>query len=367
MIQTYTGMYAFLRNSYDAAVTYNGLTYRNATACFEAQKVFDTDRRLLFCPMDATGAKKLSAALPLRPDWDAASEGLMEDILRAKFDQHPALARQLVSTGNEALAEEDDVPAAELMAVRASLRKPFNAEQVKNDLIAWIADYFKESAAPGTPVVVGISGGKDSSVTAALCVEALGRDRVFGVLMPQGEQSDIDCSLLLVKHLGIDHAIINIGETASTFFAHVREHMEINDVARINSPARIRMATLYAVAACKGGRVANTCNLSEDWIGYSTKYGDSAGDFSPLACLTVTEVRQIGDLLGLPYQLVHKIPTDGLCGQTDEEKLGFTYDHLDQYIRGETDLSDDPALRARIDRMHALNLHKLQLMPRFEF
>jgi len=360
-------MYAFLQNSYETAITYNGLTYHSATACYEAQKVFDTDRRLLFCPMDANGAKKLSAALPLRPDWDAASVGLMEDIVRAKFDQHPDLIRLLLSTGNEPFAEAEDVPVAELTAVRASYRKPFNAEETKNKLIRWIADYFKESASPNTPVIIGISGGKDSSVTAALCVEALGRGRVFGVLMPQGEQADIDCSKKLVKHLGIDHAIINIGDTANSFFSAVSEHMEINDVARINSPARIRMATLYAVGACKGGRVANTCNLSEDWIGYSTKYGDSAGDFSPLANLTVTEVLQIGDLLDLPYELVHKIPTDGLCGQTDEDKLGFTYAQLDKYIRGETDLSEDLALRERIDRMHAMNLHKLLLMPRFEF
>ena len=146
----------------------------------------------------------------------------------------------------------------------------------------------------------------------------------------------------------------------------LKKHIEPTQQAIINTPARIRMTTLYAVAACLGGRVVNTCNLSEDWIGYSTKFGDAAGDFSPLSDLTVTEVLQIGDYLGLPRELVHKVPIDGLCGKSDEENLGFTYAELDRYIRGLTDLSDNPELKAKIDRMHANNLHKLRLMPKFE-
>mgnify|MGYP000372482338 FL=1 len=131
-------------------------------------------------------------------------------------------------------------------------------------------------------------------------------------------------------------------------------------------PARIRMTTLYAVGQMlpQGGRVANTCNLSEDWVGYSTKYGDAAGDFSPLSHLLVHEVRQIGHALGLPGSLVDKTPSDGLSGSTDEERLGFTYAVLDRYVL--TGECPDEAVRARIDRLHALNLHKLRLMPSFE-
>ncbi len=242
----------------------------------------------------------------------------------------------------------------------------FDTEKTAADLVNWVKEYFEKNATPETKAVIGISGGKDSSVAAAVCVKALGKDRVIGVLMPQGEQADIDFSKLLVKTLDIKHYIINIGDTVSTFMGELKKHIEPSNQAVVNTPARIRMTTLYAVAACVGGRVVNTCNLSEDWVGYSTKFGDAAGDFSPLSDLTVTEVKKIGDYLGLPKELVHKVPIDGLCGKTDEENLGFTYAMLDTYIRGENDLSDVPEIKEKIDRMHRNNLHKLQLMPKFE-
>ena len=242
----------------------------------------------------------------------------------------------------------------------------FNVQETLDRLVKWVQDYFRDNASPTDKAVIGISGGKDSSVAAAVCVKALGNDRVFGVLMPQGEQADISFSHLLVDSLGIDSCTINIGDTVSTFMNELGKHLAPSEQAKINTPARIRMTTLYAVCATVGGRVVNTCNLSEDWVGYSTKYGDAAGDFSPLSDLTVTEVLQIGDALGLPAELVHKVPIDGLCGKTDEENLGFTYAELDRYIRGLTDLSDKPELKERIDRMHRNNLHKLRLMPKFE-
>ncbi len=242
----------------------------------------------------------------------------------------------------------------------------FNVEKTTADLIQWVKDYFDTTASPETKAVIGISGGKDSSVAAAVCVKALGKDRVVGILMPKGEQPDIDCSQLLVETLGIQHYTINIGSTVDAFTKEFESHMPMNSQAVINTPPRIRMTTLYAAAACLNGRVVNTCNLSEDWVGYSTKHGDAAGDFSPLSMLTVTEILQIGDYLGLPESLVHKVPIDGLCGKTDEENLGFTYAELDRYIRGLTDLSDKPELKEKIDRMHRNNLHKLQLMPKFE-
>jgi len=242
----------------------------------------------------------------------------------------------------------------------------FHAKETLEKLVEWVRTYFAETAAPDAKAVIGISGGKDSSVAAAVCARALGKDRVLGVLLPQGEQSDISYSHLLVKTLGIPSVTINIGSTVDAFFAEFKTHMEPSNQAKVNTPARVRMTTLYAVAACVGGRVVNTCNLSEDWVGYSTKFGDAAGDFSPLSSLTVTEVLQIGEELALPRELIYKTPSDGLSGKTDEENLGFTYADLDRYIRGEDDLATKPDAKAKIDRLHALNLHKLLPMPKFE-
>ena len=239
----------------------------------------------------------------------------------------------------------------------------FDALKVKNDCVQWIRDFFEENG-KDCNAVVGISGGKDSSIAAALCVEALGKDRVIGVLMPQGQQHDIDKAQLLVDHLGIRHYIINIKDAVDAVVAQMDGKLELSAQSLQNLPPRIRMSTLYAVSQSCNGRVCNTCNLSEDWVGYSTRYGDSVGDFSPMSTLTVTEVKQIGHLLNLPAELVEKVPIDGLCGKTDEDNLGFTYAELDRYIR--TGEIDNPETKARIDRMHRINQFKLELMPVFE-
>ncbi|MBP5312035.1 MAG: NAD(+) synthase [Clostridia bacterium] len=233
-------------------------------------------------------------------------------------------------------------------------------KKVKEELVLWIRDFFEKNG-KGCRAVIGISGGKDSSVAAAICVEALGKANVTGVLMPCGEQSDIDAAYMLVNHLGIDHYVVNIGNTVRELKAAVPSGVEPSRQAEINLPPRIRMSTLYYVSQCLNGRVVNTCNLSEDWVGYSTRYGDSAGDFSPLSNLTVAEVRELGSLLGLPEELVKKAPSDGLTGKTDEDNLGFTYETLDRYIR--TGVCENASDRERIDRLHERNLFKLQLMP----
>ena len=238
----------------------------------------------------------------------------------------------------------------------------FDAVKVKNECVAWIRKFFEENG-PGCNAVLGVSGGKDSSVAAALCVEALGKDRVIGVLMPNGEQFDIDMSYLLCDHLGIRHYVVNIHDAVQGVLSAIPKELEITQQSKVNLPPRIRMSTLYAVSQSCNGRVVNTCNLSEDWVGYSTRYGDSVGDFSPLSHLTVDEVKQVGRVLGLPDVLVDKVPIDGLCGKTDEDNLGFTYAVLDRYIR--TGEIDDPATKQRIDEMHRKNLFKLQLMPSF--
>ncbi len=237
----------------------------------------------------------------------------------------------------------------------------FDAVKVKNECVKWIREFFAQNG-PDCNAVLGISGGKDSSIVAALCVEALGKERVIGVLMPNGEQADIDMSYRLVNHLGIQHYVVNIHDAVEGLKGAIP--MELTEQSRVNMPPRIRMTVVYAVAQCCNGRVANTCNLSEDWVGYSTRYGDSAGDFSPLSRLTVQEVLAIGRVLGLPHELVDKVPSDGLCGKTDEENLGFTYAELDRYIR--TGEIEDLQKKARIDALHKRNLFKLKLMPVFE-
>jgi NAD+ synthase len=241
----------------------------------------------------------------------------------------------------------------------------FNAAKVKNALIEWIRGYFEQNG-KDCNAVVGISGGKDSSVTAALCVQALGEDRVYGVLMPQGEQHDIGYSRELVSHLGIKHFVINIKDSVDALLASIKESsLSLNRQATINIPARIRMTTLYAVSAAVNGRVANTCNLSEDWVGYATKYGDGAGDFSPLSRLTVAEVKALGGELGLPSKFIEKVPEDGLSGLSDEENLGFTYSVLDRYIR--EGVCEDAAVKEKIDRLQRINKHKLALMPYYNY
>jgi NAD+ synthase len=237
-------------------------------------------------------------------------------------------------------------------------------QRLTKDVIQWIKDYFKGN--DEGKVIIGISAGKDSTITAALCVEALGADRVIGVLMPNGIQSDISDSYRVCDLLGIKSIEININKAYSSLAESVCKDMDIiPEMIRTNLPARLRMATLYAVAALyPNSRVVNTSNLSERYIGYCTKGGDTVADFSPLGNLTVREVLMIGDDLGLPYDLVHKTPSDGMSGKSDEEKIGFTYDELDNYILYVEDgISDETVVK--IEKMHKANEHKLKDMPTF--
>lgn len=243
----------------------------------------------------------------------------------------------------------------------------FDAKKVKDDIVSWIREWFEKNG-KGCNAVIAVSGGKDSSITAALLVEALGADRVIGVLLPQGVQADIDMSYALCEALKIKYYNINIGEAVSSIVSELKTEMGEEGVSVqtvTNLPPRIRMAATYAVSQSVNGRVANTCNLSEDWVGYSTRYGDNAGDFSPLSKLTVREVKAIGRELGLDSKFVDKVPSDGLQAKTDEDNLGFTYEVLDRYIR--EGIIDDPETKKRIDRLHEINQFKLRYMDCFEY
>ena len=240
----------------------------------------------------------------------------------------------------------------------------FCARKTKEALIVWIRAWFEKNGRDCN-AVIGISGGKDSSVCAALCVQALGKDRVIGVLMPNGTQSDIADSRQLVEYLGIRSVTVNIAGAVDAIHTQLRTaRIAANAQTEINLPPRVRMSVLYAVSQSMNGRVINTCNLSEDWVGYSTRYGDSAGDVSLLGKLTVQEVKALGREMGLPENLVEKTPSDGLCGSSDEQKLGFSYAVLDRYIR-EGDC-EDPVIREKIDELHRANRFKLELIPVFE-
>lgn len=243
------------------------------------------------------------------------------------------------------------------------LQYSFDVKNTTNQCITWIKDWFDQNG-KDCKAVIGISGGKDSTIAAALCVKALGVDRVIGVLMPNGIQDDINVAKNVCKHLGIAHVVINIKDAYFSIRNATKNTVQNwSEQSDINVSPRIRMTTLYAVSQSVNGRVINTCNLSEDWVGYSTRYGDSVGDMSPLSQLTVTEVKAIGYELGLPQEFIEKIPSDGLCGKTDEDNLGFTYKELDDYIR--QGIAPDTVKKTRIDTLHEKNQFKLKPMPVF--
>lgn len=234
----------------------------------------------------------------------------------------------------------------------------FDVEQATKNLIQWIRDWFEENGR-GCNAVLGISGGKDSTIAAALCAKALGKERIIGVLLPKGVQPDMDDSLAVCDLLGIKRYIINIQDgVEATYRELTKNGITISEQTKINTPPRERSKNIRAVCQSENGRMVNTCNYSEDYIGYFTIGGDGDGDFAPLGNLTATEVIAIGHYLGLPDYLIDKVPSDGLCGKTDEDNFGFTYAVLDKYIR--TGECDDKAVKEAIDKKHKVNKFKLE-------
>jgi NAD+ synthase len=252
----------------------------------------------------------------------------------------------------------------------------FEAKKAAEQVVRNIKEYFDLPSNKKAKAIIGISGGKDSSIAAAACVKALGRDRVFGVLMPQGVQHDIDVSMDLCKKLGIKHMVLNIEEAVQSIYSGMAGTIvdptcdetelfpQLTSVTTSNTPARIRMTVLYAMSGTIGGRVINTGNLSEDWVGYATKFGDAAGDFSLFGDFTVQEVKAMGYELGLDGKFIEKVPIDGLQPMSDEDNLGFTYAVLDRYLREGT--VADMNIKVRIDFMHEANTHKIDPLPIIE-
>ena len=242
-----------------------------------------------------------------------------------------------------------------------------DGKSLKDGCVAWIRDWFAPFG-PTSTAVLGMSGGKDSTVAAALCAEALGPERVIGVAMPADGQS-LNEADEICKFLGIRYYCLPIGkiEAAADELGTILSPNGFSNQTEQNIPPRIRMMMLYAVAQSSNGFVANTCNLSEDYIGYATLFGDAAGSFSPLGKLVVREVLAIGHELGLPSKWVDKTPDDGLPHSCpDEAKFGFTYATLDRYIR--EGICEDAEVKAKIDRMHSRNLFKTEILhiPSFE-
>ena len=236
----------------------------------------------------------------------------------------------------------------------------FNPQLQLAGLLEWM--HTQLEACHGRTAVIGISGGKDSSTVAALAAAADGRARVYGVLMPDGVQPDIDYSQALVEHLRIPQCTINIHDAVQGVLTEMeRVGLTPSRQTVVNLPSRIRMSTLYAVAqSLDGGVVINTSNLSEDWVGYCTIYGDSAGAFSPLGMYTTEEIIALGRQLGLPEKFLIKPPSDGLTGLTDEDNLGFTYHAVNEYVRRGV---ADPVIKEQIDAKHRASRFKFQTIP----
>jgi len=245
------------------------------------------------------------------------------------------------------------------------MKRQWDAVKCKEELIQWIKDYFAING-PKSKAIIGLSGGIDSSLTLALCVEALGADRVVGVLLPNGQQEDIDYSIELVDLFKIKYHTINIELAMNAIYSTLGIYgLELNEMVTINTPARMRMLMLYNISAIEGGRVSCNCNFDEDFVGYSTKFGDDAGDFALLKNLLKSELKEVAKLTILPQRYIDKTPIDGLCGQSDEERMGVTYDEIEEYIKNV--IVTDVIHENQIKKLHEYGLHKVNPIPYYKY
>ena len=342
----------------------------------------------MFVNLNPSDAKRLGRSIRLRDDWELVKYDIMYEICKAKFEQNADLKEKLLATGDKYLEEGntwndrcwgtckgigENHLGKILMRVRDELQQTlFDPEFARDLCVDWIRNYFDENG-PDSIAIIGISGGKDSTVAAALCVDALGEDRVYGVLMPNGRQPDFDDAREVCRRLGISYSCLNIKDAFGGVFHAVNSNNKfpsntffaLSQQAITNLPPRLRMVMLYAVAQSLDGRVINTSNLSEKYVGYTTYQGDMLGDCSPLGNFTSDEVVEIGLTYPDLADLVTKAPADGLTGKTDEDNLGFTYQVLNKYIR--TGYCGDPAIKAKIDELHEKNAFKFKPMPIFNY
>ena len=250
-----------------------------------------------------------------------------------------------------------------------------NVEKLTNEVIAWIQDWFNNKSGNAKGVILGISGGKDSSIVAALCAKALGKDKVYGVLMPNGEQKDIDDAIEICEFLGIKYRVVNINKVVESIESAIRysksyykndfvnNFLPLSIHTKTNIPPRVRMTILYAIGQELGYRVVGTGNFSERFVGYFTKWGDGACDFNPIGSLNTEEIIAVGNYLNLPGHLVNKEPADGLCGKTDEENLGYSYEDVNTFSIYKT--CGDEEIDKKIEKAHLYGQHKLNLIPMF--
>jgi NAD+ synthase len=387
-IDDFRGAYRFLSNFYDAPVTYLGVTYANNEAAFQAQKCTDNTVKAMFAKLNPSEAKRLGRNVQLRPDWETVKYDIMYEVCKAKFEQNDDLREMLLDTGDAYLEEGntwndrcwgtcrgvgENHLGKILMKIRDELQvASFDAEDARDACVEWIADYFAENG-PDCNAIIGISGGKDSAVAAALCCEALGADRVVGVLMPNGRQEDFNDARNTCVELGIRYVCLNIKDVIGGVYHAVNSNnkfpsntaMSLSEQAEINLAPRVRMVMLYAVAQSMNGRVCNTSNLSEKFVGYTTYQGDMLGDFSPLGEFTSEEVVAIGNTYEYLDFVVNKVPADGLSGKTDEEKIGVPYVIINKYIR--TGVCLDKDIKEKIDILHEKNAFKFESMPVFSY
>ena len=245
----------------------------------------------------------------------------------------------------------------------------FNTKKVTEQLIQGIRDWFEKNG-KGCNACVGLSGGKDSTIVCKLCVEALGADRVIAVGIPDKGQNLHEADEI-AKWMGVDFRVVNIGSITDAIKheTYYGGNVRLSEQAEQNIPPRVRMLILYAISQSNNGRVVGTCNASENYIGYFTKYGDGASDFEPIAELTVHELYQPGDELGIPKKWTYKTPDDGLPHSLPDdekfEKKGFNYEKLDKYIRFGT--SGDAVADAAIEKMHAQNEFKMKPVEVIKF
>ncbi|MBQ7563281.1 MAG: nicotinate-nucleotide adenylyltransferase [Lachnospiraceae bacterium] len=340
------------------------------------------------------GARGLYTGKLLGADSPAVSK-FSEESIKAEISEEPG---KETAQGAQSTLEAEALRISQIQYspvnkyLEGYLKTHFDGRRLASGLVNWIKDWFAKNG-PDCTAVVGLSGGKDSTMVATLCRIALGPERVFGVLMPDHEQSDLEVAKAVAMWLGISYSVVNIGKAtdgirsciAEAELFTAKEGIEIetettvapvdgrlvtrNSVREtkqmlINIPPRIRMTTLYAISQAIGGRVSNNCNRSENYVGYSTLYGDAAGDFSPLHNLTVTEIIRLGEFLEIPGEFIHKSPSDGLTGKTDEDVLGFSYETLDTYIL--TGICEDEEIRKKIEQKHQANLFKLQPMAQYK-